>query len=122
MTETTRGTVEHLRPLEKRVVAMRDSGLEHAEIGRRISSSPEHVARILTWVDIPRSKTAYRAPSALERRVLDMRAGGEDHASIADKFGRGERFIRQVEGLAHYRLARELLGPGEHDDAGGVDR
>lgn len=100
---------------------MRDSGLEHAEIGRRIASSPEHVARILEWVDIPRSKTAYRAPEALENRVLDMRASGEEHASIAAKFGRTERFIRQVEGLAHYRLARDLLGPDD-EDAGGVDR
>ena len=99
---------------------MRDEGLGHAEIGRRIASSPEHVARILEWVDIPRSKTAYRAPEALERRVLEMRADGEDHASIAEKFGRSERFIRQVEGLAHYRLARELLGPD--DDEEGVDR
>ena len=99
---------------------MRDSGLGHAEIGRRIASSPEHVARILEWVDIPRSKTAYRAPEALERRILDMRSEGEDHASIAAKFGRSERFIRQVEGLAHYRLARELLGPD--DDEEGVDR
>ncbi|MDX1748046.1 MAG: hypothetical protein R3324_19100 [Halobacteriales archaeon] len=97
---------------------MNDEGLEHAEIGRRIDSSPEHVARILEWVEIPRSKTAYRAPEALERRVLDMRAAGEDHESIARKFGRSERFIRQVEGLAHYRLARELLR-SEDEDAGG---
>lgn len=100
----------HLRPVEKRVVAMRDNGVEVAEIARRLKRSDEHIERMLTWIDIPRSSEPSRdRPSPLARRVLAMRSEGLTHTEIADKFKRSPEFIRQVEGMAHYRRGLELL-------------
>lgn len=101
---------EHLRPIERRVVAMRDEGLTTDEIGRRFKRSPAHVERMLAWTTIPRSgPPVRRSPRAIEQRVLALRAVGETHAQIGERFRRNPRFIRQVEGLAHYRRALELL-------------
>lgn len=91
-------------------MAMAASGLDHAEIAERIRRSPEHVRRILGWAEIPRSRPpASRAPRAVEQRVLDLRASGESHEEIARRFKRSPRSIRQIEGLAHFRLAMDLL-------------
>jgi len=81
------------------------------EIARRFKRSISHVERIVSWSRIPRSGPASRnAADAMQRRVLQMRSNGESHADIGHKFGRSERFIRQIEGLAHYQKAMELLG------------
>ncbi len=102
--------MENLRPLERRMVAMRDQGMEIGEIARRFGRSPAHVERILRWTAIPRSRPAPRRfGRAMERRVLALRAAGESHAQVGDRFGRSPRFVRQVEGLAHFRLSLELL-------------
>ncbi len=100
---------DHLRPLERRILAMRAEGLDPETIGRRLKRSPAHVERIIAWTAIPRRGPARRATRALDRRVLDLRAAGETHAEIADRFRRTPDFIRRVEGLAHFRLARDLL-------------
>lgn len=104
----------NLRPIETRILAMRQQGLSDEEIGRRVRKTPEHVARIAEWATLPaRGSGAPREDdglSAIEKRVLDLRAEGESHAEIAERFRRSPRFIRQVEGLAHFRKYRELLG------------
>lgn len=105
--------MQHLRPIERRVLSMRDEGVGIDEIGRRIRKSPERVERIIAWTSIPRSNPPVRrSPSALERRVLALRSAGESHEEIGQRFRRGTRYIRQVEGLAHYRLGLELLSRG----------
>jgi len=102
--------MEHLRPVERRVLQMRDEGVALEEIGRRIRKSPAMVERIITWTSIPRSKPpARRSPTAIERRVLALRGAGESHEEIGARFRRGADHIRQVEGLAHYRLGLTLL-------------
>ena len=65
--------------------------------------------RIIAWTEIPRSGPPRRGTRALDRRVLDLRAAGETHAEIAHRFRRTPSFIRRVEGLAHFRIARDLL-------------
>lgn len=100
----------HLRPKEKRIVAMRDEGVPVPEIARRLNHSDEHIERMLTWIDIPRSGTPSRStPSPLARRVMTMRAQGQTHDEIAGKFKRSAGFIRQVEGMEHFRRGLELL-------------
>jgi hypothetical protein len=42
--------------------------------------------------------------------VLAMRAAGETHEEIGLRFRRSPRSIRQIEGLAHYRMGLQLLG------------
>lgn len=101
----------HLRPVERRILAMRDAGQSVHEIAGRLKRSPEHVERMISWTDLPRSGPASRrSAKALERRVLALRAGGESYDQIGRRFRRGTGFIKQVEGLAHYRLALDLLG------------
>ncbi|MDX1449598.1 MAG: hypothetical protein R3246_11110 [Acidimicrobiia bacterium] len=92
------------------MLAMDANGLSAEEIGERINRSPEQTTRILEWARIPRSRPpASRAPRAVEQRVLDLRASGESHERIARRFNRSARSIRQIEGLAHFRLAMNLL-------------
>ena len=108
---------EHLRPVERRVLAMRSSGHSLEEIGSAFRRSPEHIGRIIEWTAIPRSgPPPNRKPRALEDRVLALRHAGESHTAIADRFNKSARFIRQVEGLAHYRRARELLARSRHSN------
>lgn len=102
---------DDLRPIERRVLAMREAGQENGEIATRINRTPAHVERILQWTEIPRQgRPQSRAPQAMEKRVLALRAAGESHEQIADRFKRSRRSIRQVEGLAHFRMAMDLLG------------
>ena len=124
--------MQHLRPLERRVLGMRDDGVDIDEIGRRIRKSPQRVERIIDWTSIPRpNPPAGRSPSAVERRVLALLDAGETHERVGQRFQRGTDYIRQVEGLAHYRLGLELLGwrrrepeeiPHDQDPIDGVDR
>jgi DNA-binding CsgD family transcriptional regulator len=101
---------DNLRPLERCVLAMRDDGLSTDEISRRIKRSPGHVERIIAWTELPSRRSAPRvAAKAFERRVLALRARGESYEQIGGRFRRSPGFIRRVEGLAHYRLALELL-------------
>ena len=103
-----------LRPVERRVLMMRDEGVTLEEIARRIRRSPALVARIIDWTEIPRSGIPVkRTPRAIERRVLTLRADGETYEQIGQRFHRGPQFIRQVEGLAHYQRGLELLTPTE---------
>lgn len=111
--ETGRSAINeaaNLRPVERRVLAMRDGGVEIEEIARRIDRSPGHVERVIEWTGIPRTGRAQRrSPTAIERRVLALRAHGESHDEIGERFRRSPKYIRQVEGLAHYTRGLELL-------------
>jgi hypothetical protein len=103
--------MENLRPLERRIAAMRDNGFVISEIAERVGRSPAQVERILQWITIPRSGAPVkRSPRPIELRVLSLRAAGETYAEVGSRFRRSARFIRQVEGLAHFRLGLELLG------------
>jgi DNA-binding CsgD family transcriptional regulator len=103
----------HLRALERRVIDLAASGLASDEIGQRFRRSPGHIERIMEWARLP-GRTGRRAErsllSPMERRVLDLRADGHDHAAIGERFRRGADHIRRVEGIAHFKLAHELLG------------
>lgn len=101
----------HLRPIERRVLAMREEGMPVSEIAERINRSPDHVERMIRWTEIPRSRPARkRSPRAIESRVLALRSRGESHEEIGRRLRRGSHFVRQVEGLAHFRMAMRLLG------------
>lgn len=97
-----------LRPVERRVLAMRDDGLDVDEIADRLNRSPRHVRRMISWTEIPRRRPpAGRSARAMERRVIALRSDGESYEQIAERFCRSPRFIRQVEGLAYMRRGRD---------------
>ena len=90
---------------------MRNDGLKTDEIGRRIGKSPERVESIIVWTAIPRTRPpARRSPTAIERRVTTLLDSGETHEQVGKRFNRSAAYVRQVEGLAHYRHAVALLG------------
>jgi DNA-binding CsgD family transcriptional regulator len=101
---------ENLRPIERRVLDMRNDGMSAGEIADRIKRTPGYVERLLEWTTIPRTgRNRERDLRPLERRVLDLRADGESHDRIGQRFNRSARFIRQVEGLAHFKQAHRIL-------------
>lgn len=107
---TERNDFQSLRPMERRVLRMREAGIPVDEIASRMKRSPEFIERVLQWTEIPRRrKTRDAVLTPLERRVLAMSIEGEDTETIARKFKRTERFIRQVEGLAHFRKGLDLI-------------
>lgn len=94
---------EHLRPLERRVLAMRQEGMSIEEIAHRFQHSPDHVLRILRWTKIPRGGPPRKlTPPAVERRVVAMRVAGDSYENIADRFRRRPGSIRQIEGLTYF--------------------
>ena len=103
-----------LRPIETRILAMRQAGLSDAEIGEKVRKSPSRVDMIAEWAQHPARGTGVEREdevlSPLARRVLAMRAEGQSHAEIGERLRRTPRYVRQVEGLAHFRRYRELLG------------
>lgn len=102
--------MQHLRPLERRVLSMVAEGVEIDEIAKRIRKTPSRVESIITWTDIPRSRPAQRrSPSPVESRVLRLLAEGESHERIGGRLHRSAAYVRQVEGLARYRRGTELL-------------
>lgn len=114
--DMTQNDLQSLRPVERRILAMREEGVSIEEIGRRLRRSPEHIERIIDWTDIPRSgRSRSDSISPLARRVLELTAQGEDHETIGRRFNRSERYIRQVEGLAHYQKGLQLLSSAASD-------
>ena len=102
-----------LRPIERRVLRMHRDGIAIDDIASRFNKTPEFVERLIVWTGIPRTgEAAHRTLRPLERRVLTMRAEGETHQAIAARFRKTERFIRQVEGLAHFKEGQRLLSGG----------
>lgn len=101
---------ESLRPIERRILAMREEGVSIEEIASRLRKSPGFIERVIDWTKIPRSGNDRSSPlRPLEARVLALKAEGEDHEAIGKRFKRSGRFIRQVEGLAHYRKGLRLM-------------
>ena len=107
---STVNEIDNLRPLERRVLHMHSSGVVIDDIAARFNKSPEFVERLLGWTEIPRTgATTDRHLRPVERRVLDLRSEGQTHEEIAAKFRKTERYIRQVEGLAHFKEAQRIL-------------
>jgi DNA-binding CsgD family transcriptional regulator len=102
--------MQHLRPLERRVLSMAAEGVEIDEIAKRIRKTPDRVESIIAWTDIPRTRPAIRrSPTPVESRVLALLAAGESHERIGRRLHRSARYVRQVEGLAYYRQGTEIL-------------
>lgn len=103
---------------------MKAEGMPLEEIGQRLRKSPEFVARVIDWTQIPRDNEGTDQGSTLtplERRVLQLREEGEDHQTIGERFKKSARFIRQVEGMAHYRKGLSLLSAAAEAARAGED-
>jgi len=101
-----------LRPLERRILALKAAGEDDAQIGRRFKRSPEFITRVTELArldgrhagDGPRM----RGLRPLERRVIDLRDRGISRDELARRFRRSPGHVERVEHLARYKLQRGL--------------
>jgi len=100
-----------LRPIERRVLALKASGQTTAEIARRFKRGEDHIERIIGWTDIPRQPRERRRDGfrPVERRVLALRNDGLSHEEIGVLFRRDAEFARRVESIARLRDNLGLL-------------
>jgi DNA-binding CsgD family transcriptional regulator len=98
-----------LRPIERRILKMADTGMADAEIAWRFRRSPGFVRKIRTLADVPRSGTrSSTGPDGLrplERRVLRWREEGVDYPELAARFRRHPHALQRIEALARHKLS-----------------
>lgn len=102
---------QQLRPIERRVLALKASGQTTAEIARRFKRGEEHIERIITWSDIPRRprEKPRNGLRPVERRVLSLRDDGLSYEEIGVRFRRDAEFAKRVESIAQMRNELGLL-------------
>jgi len=100
-----------LRPIERRVLALKASGQTTAEIARRFRRGEDHIERIIGWTSIPRRprERPRHGLRPVERRVLSLRDQGLSYGEIGARFRRDAEFARRVEGIALMRNSLGLL-------------
>ncbi len=99
-----------LRPLERTVVRLADSGMSPADIAWRFRRSPRHIQRILELTRIPRSPQDRPEPGTLrpiERCILNARERGTETSEIAARLRRSPDYVERVTKFAHYKLEQE---------------
>lgn len=98
-----------LRPKERVIKRLADSGMSESEIAWRFRRSPGHIQRTLRLIDIPRPPRvgAVRSTAtAVERTVLKARDRGVTHAEIGARMRRSPGFVARVEHLAALRVEK----------------
>lgn len=99
--------IPDLRPLERRVLALRAEGVGDPEIARRFRRTPGHVKRIAQLARVDRHHDGRRGTlTPLERRVLRWREEGASPRDVAWRFRRSPEHIARIERLARYKLER----------------
>jgi hypothetical protein len=96
-----------LRPIERRIMHLVESGAGVGDIAARFRRSPEHVARLIMLAGLP-GRVAQDAPHGLrplERCILGWRARGASHGEIGPRLGHSASFVARVERLAQYKLS-----------------
>ena len=98
-----------LRPIERVVRRLVESGADPAEVAWRLRRTPRSVKQILelsTRIQ-PLVRQRVSPPHVLrpiERRILAWREQGASYAEIGARFRRSPAFIRQVEGIARSKV------------------
>ena len=113
MNEQTVNPTARLRPKERVIKRLADSGMSEPEIAWRFKSSPRHIQRTLRLIEIPRSPredTGSSTTTALERTVLKARNRGASHAEIGSRLRRSPGFVARVEQFAALRAENSSAG------------
>ena len=95
----------HLRPLERRVCRLAESGVVPDEIGRRFKRSGTHIEQVLLLSGLPdrNAPQLHEDLTPLERRLIRWRDQGAPTAEVAARFRRGPDNIERVLALADYK-------------------
>jgi DNA-binding NarL/FixJ family response regulator len=95
-----------LRPIERRVLRLVDTGVDVDEIGKRFRRSPEHIERLIQLAELPgRSSAPHESRlRPLERCILGWRAKGASHDEIAPRLHKTSGFVARVEEFAQHKL------------------
>lgn len=99
-----------LRPIERRILELSESGQTDAEIATRFRRTPGYVRRVRELAALPDRAAPAETEAELrpiERCVLSWREQGASYADIAARFRRTPGFIERVESYANYKLAAD---------------
>jgi len=97
-----------LRPIERRVLSLLDSGVDISEVARRFHRSAPHMTQLARLARLD-GRQYVPVPTTLrpiERRILSWRSRGASHEAIAARFKRSEAWTERLEDLANYKLTR----------------
>jgi transcriptional regulator len=100
---------QRLRPIERRVLALKEAGVSDTEIARRFRRGRRFIEQVegLARLDGRHADRRSRRPGALrpvERRILKWRDRGVSAEQLAERFRRSPEFVSRVERLARYKL------------------
>jgi hypothetical protein len=104
---------DSLRPLERRVLALQEEGVDREEIARRFRRSPEFIDRVIEMAHMPRHPSTTTTPPGrhalrpIERRLLRWQDEGETFDALAPRFKRSSAHLRRVVNLASYKLSHQ---------------
>jgi DNA-binding CsgD family transcriptional regulator len=100
---------QDLRPIERVIVRLSESGLEVPEISRRVGKKPGTVVRILRMIDLRAGSPVSQVVGdgtlrPLERVVIRLRSRGESYGEIGNRLGRSGAHVRRIESYAQLKL------------------
>jgi hypothetical protein len=101
-----------LRPLERRVLALEEEGVDREEIARRFRRSPEFIGRVIEMARLPRHGRATTPPRPhalrpIERCLLRWQEEGASFDTLAPRFKRSPAHLERVADLASYKLDQQ---------------
>jgi DNA-binding CsgD family transcriptional regulator len=102
---------QRLRPIERRVLALKEAGVSDTEIAHRFRRGRRFMDQVaeLAHLDGRDAKQRHRRPGSLrpvERRILGWRDRGMSTDEIAERFRRSPDFVSRVERIARYKLRK----------------
>jgi DNA-binding CsgD family transcriptional regulator len=100
---------QRLRPIERRVLALKKAGVPDKEIAHRFRRGRRFMDQVgeLANLDGRDAEKRHGRPGALrpiERRILAWRDRGMSTEEIGDRFRRSPDFVSRVERIARYKL------------------
>ncbi len=106
---------QRLRPIERRVLALKEAGISDTEIARRFRRGRRFIEQVeeLARLDGRHADRRARRSGALrevERRILAWRDRGVSAEQLADRFRRSPDYVHRVEHLARYKLRNAARG------------
>jgi transcriptional regulator len=106
---------QRLRPIERRVLALKEAGVSDTEIAHRFRKGRRFIEQVeeLGNLDGRDAKQRRRRPGSLrpiERRILHWRDRGVSTDEIAERFRRSPDYVARVERIARYKLRNAARG------------